>query len=259
MTSTARENPHETLAELATAIVAELRDDLVGLYLFGSLATGDFYEGRSDLDLIAVVSSAVDERGLDRLRAMHHEFEATRSGWRNRIEVLYLSRAVLATFATEPRGQIARISPGEPLHFRELDADFGWLLDWHAVLTANRTLLGPPASELGPDVSPERLRLAVIAQLKAMQETVRDPTVAYVPARQGYIAATVCRGLYSLATGELTSKEKAIAWVAGRRPELADFLWSAYNAYRVDVREPHERLTRFVDSALSEPERAEGS
>ena len=255
MTSTVRENPQETLAELATAVVDELRDDLLGLYLFGSLATGDFYEGRSDLDLIAVVSSAVDESALDRLRAMHHEFEAARPAWRNRIEVLYLSRAVLATFAAEPRGQVARISPGEPLHFRELDGDLGWLLDWHAVLTAGRSLHGPPASEIGPGISPERLRLAVIAQMKEMQETVRDPTVAYAPGYQGYIAATVCRGLYSLATGEQTSKERAIAWVAERRPELADFLWSAYNAYRADVREPHERLTRFVDSALSEVER----
>ena len=254
MMSPALENPHETLAELATAIVSELSDDLLGLHLFGSLATGDFVEGRSDLDLIAVVASAVDDRGLSELRMMHQEFEALRPAWRDRIEVLYLSRDVLATFAGEPRGRVARISPGEPLHFRELDGDFGWLLDWHAVLGANRSLHGPPASELGPDVPPERLRLAVVAQMKELHETVRDRTVAYVPARQGYIAATVCRGLYSLATGEQTSKEKAIAWVAERRPEIADYLWSAYGAYRADVREPHERLVRFVESALSEVE-----
>lgn len=247
------EHPQATLEDLATAIVAQLSDDLLGLYLFGSLATGDFYEGRSDLDLIAVVASAVDDSRLNDLRIMHEEFEAARPEWRNRIEVLYLSRDVLATFAGEPRGRVARISPGEPLHHRELDADLGWLLDWHAALRGE-TLHGPPATELGPDVSPERLRLAGLAQMKDMQKTARDPTVAYVPAQQGYIVATVCRGLYLLDTGEQTSKEKAIAWVAERRPDVADYLWSAYGAYRAEVREPHERLKRFVDSALSEVE-----
>jgi hypothetical protein len=87
-----------------------------------------------------------------------------------------------------------------------------------------------------------------------MQETVRAQTVAYVPAQHGYIAATVCRGMYSLATGEQTSKQKAIAWVAEQRPELADYLWSVYDAYRADVREPHETLIRFVDSAVNEME-----
>jgi predicted nucleotidyltransferase len=254
MTSTAPENPQETLAELVTAIVAALPDDLLGLYLFGSLATGDFYEGRSDLDLIAVLASVVDERRLNELLVMHEEFEAMRPAWRDRIEVLYLSRDVLASFAGEPRGRVARISPGEPLHFRDLDGDLGWLLDWHAALSAKRSLHGRPATELGPDVPPERLRLAVLAQMKEMRETVRDRSVAYVPAHQGYIAATVCRGLYALEMGEQTSKEKAIAWVAERRPELADYLWSAYSAYRADVNEPHGRLMDFVESAMRELE-----
>jgi predicted nucleotidyltransferase len=254
MTTAHEEDPHATLGELVAGIRAQLGSDLHGLYLFGSLATGDFYPGRSDLDLIAVLGTAINEPLLGELRVMHEEFEAARPAWRDRVEVLYLSRAVLATFAAKPRGRVTRLSPGEPIHFRELDGDMGWLLDWDAVLLADEPLVGPPPREIGPDVPRDRFREAVTAQLREMQTLVRDRTVAYVPAQQGYIAATVCRGLYSLATGEQTSKERAIAWVADRQPAVADYLWSAYNAYRADVRGPHERLIGFVDSALREVE-----
>jgi predicted nucleotidyltransferase len=245
----ATEDPRATVDELVAAISSVLGEGLTGLYLFGSLASGDFYPGRSDLDLIAVLAEDVDETQLGLLRDMHESFEAARPAWRDRIEVLYLSRAVLATFNGEPRGRVVRISPGEPIHFRELEGDMGWLLDWHGAVTANVALVGPPPLALHPAVTRARLRTAVIAQLREMQETARNPTVAYVPAQQGYIAATVCRALFSLATGDVTSKEKAIAWVAGRQPELAEYLWSAYRAYRADVHGPHERLIAFVDSA----------
>jgi aminoglycoside adenylyltransferase-like protein len=47
--------------------------------------------------------------------------------------------------------------------------------------------------------------------LKDWPSRVRAPWVAYVPAHQGYIVMTICRALYSLATGEQTTKEEAAA------------------------------------------------
>ena len=179
-------------------------------------------------------------------------FEDERPGWRDRIETLYLSRAVLQTFTDEPRGRVARVSPGEPLHHRELDGNLGWILDWHGVVTAGETVYGPPPLELGPPVTNEMFRAAVVAYLGELRQTVRENAVAYVPVNQGYIVATVCRALYSLATGEQTSKERAVAWLAAQRPDLADYLWSSYATYRADVRGPHERLIRFVDEANSQ-------
>ena len=54
---------------------------LVGLYLFGSLAAGDFYAGRSDLDLFAVLDDEVTDAEIDALREMHERFEADATGW----------------------------------------------------------------------------------------------------------------------------------------------------------------------------------
>jgi len=246
------EDPRATLRDLAQLIERQFGRRLLGLYLFGSLAAGDFVPGRSDIDLVAVLADDVSSEDLVALGELHETFERGRPEWRDRIEVLYLSRSVLATFASAPTGNVARISPGEPLHHRDLDGNVGWLLDWHAVLVAGVTLVGPPPGSLGPAVTSDRFREAVVSQLREMNEIARRNDVAYVPAQQGYIVATVSRGLYSLATGESTSKAKAIEWLAAKRPDLADFLRSNYAAYRADVRGPHERLIAFVDEAAAE-------
>lgn len=251
------EDPRAVLSELVSQIRAHFEARLQGLYLFGSLATGDFYPGRSDLDLVAVLATDVavgDD--LDSLRKLHERFEDQHPEWRDRIEVLYLSRAVLATFVAEPTGVVARISPGEPLHHRDLGGDIGWLMDWHGVLNAGETLIGPAPAALGPVIDEERWRSAVRGQLRAWHDQVRERAVAYVPAHQGYIVATVCRALYSLATGSQASKERAVAWYAEQHPELAGFLTDALRAYRADRHGPHRQLIRFVDDAAAEGELA---
>ena len=247
------EDPRTTLSELAAQLQALFGDRLLGLYLFGSMAAGTFYPGKSDLDLVAVLDSDVAEGdALDSLAQLHERFEAERPEWRDRIEVLYLSRAVLSTFAALPTGTVARTSPGEPMHHRDLAGDISWLLDWHGVITVGETLLGPPPLTLGPAIADDRFRAAVASQLRELSEVARRNEVAYLPAYQGYIVAGVCRAMYSLETGRQISKEDAVAWLAERRPDLADFVWNLYRAYRADVRGPQARLTDFVDAMVTE-------
>ena len=62
----------ETLKELTSAIDSHLGSGLLGLYLFGSLAAGGFYPGKSDLDLMAIVAAEVEEgQQLESLRSLH--------------------------------------------------------------------------------------------------------------------------------------------------------------------------------------------
>jgi hypothetical protein len=246
------EDARATLGQLAAVVEAHFGRRLIGLYLFGSLAAGAFHQGRSDLDLFAVLDSEVGDDEVDALRAVHADFEGARPEWRDRVEVLYISHAVLATFAAQPTGRVTRISPGEPLHHRELGGDMGWILDWCGVVTVGETLFGPPPLELGPAVTAPAFEEAVRSQLGEWTELVRQREVAYVPAHQGYIVASVCRALYTLATGEQTSKESAVAWFAGQHPEWATFVRDAYRAYRADLDAPHQKLIRFVDEAVAD-------
>ena len=54
------------LGRLTAEIRRSSNDSLVGLYVYGSLVTGDFDKDRSDIDLLAVVDSDVDGDTFDR-------------------------------------------------------------------------------------------------------------------------------------------------------------------------------------------------
>jgi predicted nucleotidyltransferase len=246
-------NPRETLEQLTRTIERHLGSNLLGLYLFGSLAAGGFYRGKSDLDLIAVVQRDVEEgEQLEALRTLHDTFVAERPAWVERIEVGYASREVLQTFGDRPSGRIAVISPGEPLHIR--DAGFESTLNWYSACSDGETLLGPPPRELGPLVTREARRRAVAELLGEWRRRVREPSVAYVPAAQGYIVVTLCRALYTLATGQQATKEAAAAWAAATFPEWASFIDASLEQYRADVHEAHHAVIEFTDHALGAAE-----
>jgi predicted nucleotidyltransferase len=240
-----------TLDQLRLELERHFGSDLVALYLFGSLVAGGFRPGRSDLDLIAVLEREVDAgEQFDLLKQLHDAFVAERPEWDGRIEVSYVSREVLATFAERPSGRVAVISPGEPLNIH--DAGIDSILDWYSVCEYGETLLGPPPHELGPSVSREAYQEAVRARLADWQATVREPVTAYVPVRQAYIVLTLCRALYSLATGGQASKEEAADWAAASFPEWAPLIEQARTTYRTDPREVHRELIAFADQAAAE-------
>jgi hypothetical protein len=244
------------LAELTALLSRHFGDRLLGLYLFGSLASGGFVPGKSDLDLFAVLEGDVPD--IEPLRALHAGFVADRRAWTERVEVGYVPRAVLQTLDGEPAGRIAVISPGEPLNVKDVGHD--WTLNWHGVTTAGETtagetIVGPPPLELGPAITPDAYRRAIVAQLETWTHEARAAQVAYVPAHQGYIVVTLCRALYGLETGEQTTKENAVAWVAERYPERAAFVREALERYRADLTREHEAVIRFADDALAEARR----
>jgi predicted nucleotidyltransferase len=53
--------------DVRDALRAELGEDLVGMYLYGSAATGPFLHGQSDVDVLAVVR---DPLGAERIAAL---------------------------------------------------------------------------------------------------------------------------------------------------------------------------------------------
>jgi hypothetical protein len=251
MEDEAATDARKTLTQLTAAIESHCGSDLLGLYLFGSLAGGGFYAGKSDLDVMAVLTAGVEEgQQLEELRALHEAFVAERPAWVERIEVIYMHRDVLQTLTDHPRGRIAVVCPGEPLHVR--DAGFESTLDWHGVTTQGETIVGPPPLALGPQVTSPAFRHAVEVLLRGWSSRVRAPWVAYVPAHQGYVVMTICRALYSLATGEQTTKEEAAAWAAARYPEWSSFISEAQQRYRADVRDAHRALISFTDHAVAQ-------
>lgn len=80
--------------------LANFRDGLLtavelrGLYLYGSLTTGDFSPASSDIDLLAVTERRPDSAALDRLRTLHLDL-ANRGGAYARLNCLYVPDGTL--------------------------------------------------------------------------------------------------------------------------------------------------------------------
>jgi predicted nucleotidyltransferase len=79
----------------------KLRDGLLavielrGLYLYGSLTTGDFSPASSDIDVLAITDRRPDAAVLDRLRALHLDL-ARAGGPYARLNCLYVADGTLA-------------------------------------------------------------------------------------------------------------------------------------------------------------------
>lgn len=75
------------LSRLQAALIA--RGDLAGLYVYGSLATGDFSPACSDIDVIVMVEREPDKAALGELARLHKELAAA-GGAAQRLNCLYV-------------------------------------------------------------------------------------------------------------------------------------------------------------------------
>src|SRR5881397_1646369 len=78
------------LTEWAEGLKRLLGKKIVGLYLSGSLAYGDFVPDRSDIDLQAVVRNPLTEDELRSVEQLHRQVERGCPEWANRIECSYV-------------------------------------------------------------------------------------------------------------------------------------------------------------------------
>ena len=129
------------LDELTSRQREILGEKLIGIYLYGSLVTGDFDPKISDIDLLCALSSDITEQEFEKLKMMHEDFVKIHKKWNDRIEVQYLSVEGLKTFKTQ-KSKMADISPGEPFHV--IDAGKDWMVNWWVVQEKGLALFGPP-------------------------------------------------------------------------------------------------------------------
>src|ERR1051325_7370347 len=69
---------------------AALGENIVGLYLSGSLTYGDFVPKRSDIDLQAVVRSPLNQNELESIGQLHKDLNERPPAWNDRLECSYV-------------------------------------------------------------------------------------------------------------------------------------------------------------------------
>ena len=237
---------------LREGVAGAVGDQLVGLYLHGSLALGDFFPPASDVDFHVATAGTLGQPALARLGAMHAAFKAE-GGWVARLEGVYL-----------PLGTLRRPDPaGEPCPMVGSDWDFGlgrpgptWVLDRWVTRERGVVVTGPDPRELIDPIGADELRAAVLASMLGdWAERAGGRDVAWLRPRnyQAFAVLTMCRDLYVLERGVLVSKPVAAAWARSwLGPPWAALVERALG-WRADERTGDDSLARtlgFVGHAV---------
>ena len=220
------------MSELLGTLLSGMREvfqaRFVGLYLYGSLASGDFDADVSDIDLLAVTSSSVTPDELAALGDMHEQFARRNPRWDDRIDAVYLGETALRNFRTE-RAPFPVISPGEPLHMRD-EPLADWLQNWYLVRESGVTLFGPPAAVVIPPIAHEEFLGAIRRYVTELEGRL---TKQLTRSEHAYSTLSMCRALYVFETGEPTPKARAGRWTEGAHPQWSALIGSAL-AVRAD-------------------------
>lgn len=227
-----------------------LMGELCGLYLFGSFVNGGFDIKTSDIDLLAMISTDITQLQLNQLRVMHDKFIKQYPEWNDRIEVAYVSAEAMKNFKSNT-STIARISPGEPLHFREMDLD--WLMDWYMVQEQSVTLFGPSPTEFIPHITKEEFIANLRNHLPSWVEAAKEARWA---GYQSYIILSLCRTLYAVKFGNQISKPDGAEWAIKEYPQWSNLIKHALIWHgSSDKSDSYERQTeteKFVEFAITQ-------
>lgn len=170
------------------------------LFVAGSLATGDYFPGVSDLDLVALVDGPVDAARQGILVAAHREIDAGTGAGRH-LGCVYVDAATLPdhrfTHPTWTHGLLVqRILSG---------------ITRAELVRHGYAVLGRPPREVFPAISDDDVREAARAELTGYWAwAARRPWLWLDPLVADLGLTSMARGRYALAHGCLLNKTRAI-------------------------------------------------
>jgi hypothetical protein len=183
-------DPRLAAAPVVAAFAREVAEvvELVGLYAAGSLASGDYRDGVSDLDLVAVVGSPVDAVAV---RAFHERFAEEHPA--GKLHCAYEPDGIYWAGRRLLRRPLGAIAQAE-------------------VLRGGVVVHGPPPVEILPPVGGHELQAAVRAELGGYwRRATRLPWLWLDDAYVDLGLLTLPRADAALADGSLITKTEALA------------------------------------------------
>src|SRR5262249_13262761 len=128
------------LTSLTERITSVLGDNLIGIYLTGSLSYKAFNPDKSDIDLVVILTNSPSSEQLRLLQEMHVQVGADYPKWFKRIECSYVPRDMLPNILPpqEPRPYI-----GEGIFYEKAPYGNEWLINQYLLYEQGIPLVGP--------------------------------------------------------------------------------------------------------------------
>lgn len=195
-----------------------LGEQFVGMYLYGSLSSGDFDPETSDIDFLVVTAGELPEETISALEAMHNATWGTSLKRAGQLEGAYVPEEVIRCHV--PDGPpCPTVNEG---HFYRAPLGSDWIIQRHVVREYGVVVAGPDPKALIDPVSPDDIRAAVRGVLTEWWfPMLQDPSWLreHDNTYRAFAVITMCRVLHALAHGTVVSKPKAIQWARGQLDE----------------------------------------
>lgn len=236
---------------MLSKVQAILGAQLVGFYLYGSLSLGDFDPASSDIDFLIVTTEDLAEEIIEHLRNMHVEIASSNLPFATRIEGSYISQKALRRYdpenATHPT-----VGTDWPFHIGKHDTN--WIIERHIVREHGVIVWGPPPQTLIDPIALDQLQ-TVVCDLLQRHWQPRLTDLEWLSPRhyQAFAVLTLCRALYTLHEGTVSSKPQAAAWAKKAYPQWQtiinrSLLWRSQHE-RDDVTETQTFLREALQQA----------
>jgi hypothetical protein len=188
--------------ELVARLRGVLGDELVGVYLIGSLALGGYEPGRSDVDVAVVVDAPLPAAVKEAVvAACRHEALPCPA---RKLELVVYAVGRMRAFELN-----LNTGAGEPLHAgfdAGAEPSFWFVLDLAIARVSGVAVVGPPASDVIPAASRSEL-------VDAVRESLAWQAESGVP---DDLVLNAARTRRFLEDGVWTSKKAAGAWALER-------------------------------------------
>ena len=241
----------DVLSRLVNGIAAELGGNLVGIYLVGSLASGDF-DLDSDVDFLVVTKTELTEEGMQPLQDLQIMMHAMDCYPAKHLEGSYISLSDLDNWSIVGDKKLYYFENGSTAY--ELSThDNQWHVRW-ILRERGITLVGPKPETLlraiPPNALSNEIKTTMLELSKLFANEIHGPK-GFFNSRFGqpFTVLTYCRMLHTLHTGAVQSKRAGAEWakqfVDPKCVSLIDRAWQEREGVRFG-----EKIGQRAETAL---------
>jgi streptomycin 3"-adenylyltransferase len=205
------------LAGLVNRCREVLGANLVGVYLQGSGAQGDYHQGKSDVDVLAVVSQPVPVQEKQRLCRLldHSALPVPAAG----LDFIVATEAAVRHPEKSPRHELWFSTGATWQTSIETAGDTSeHLILFQTCRDQGRSLFGPQADQVFAQVPRPLLLNALVGVVEWHAARILDPF--HDPAGQ-YSVLNACRAWHYAEEGRLVSKSEGARWGLANEPQNA--------------------------------------
>jgi predicted nucleotidyltransferase len=249
------------LDKLVSGIEDSLAETLLGVYLQGSFALGDFDE-HSDVDFIVVVKDSLLANQVDTLQVLHHKIYHMGAEWAKHLEGSYFPLEILRSFDRLGE-ELWYLDNGSSSLIRSNHCNT-LLVRW-VVRECGVILVGPSPKIMIDPIPKEMLRQEMSNALMMWgQRILDDPTPWSNQFYQGYIVLNWCRMFHDIHNGYPGTKRQGAEWAKKHLDAiwspLIDEAWGSRPDPASKVREPADLIAfqntlKFLEYVMSESKR----